>query len=72
MENPHEKVQTNILSRIIGNVERLNQSVLILNQELRKVNNRNKNLEMMSQMCENYQESVDFQLKATSQKQGPI
>ncbi|CDO93284.1 unnamed protein product [Kluyveromyces dobzhanskii CBS 2104] len=72
MENPYEKVQSNILARIIGNVERLNQSVVILNQELRRVNAKNKNLELMSQMCENYRESVDFQLQATSKKQEPL
>ncbi|CAH01801.1 Dad4 [Kluyveromyces lactis] len=72
MENPYEKVQSNILARIIGNVERLNQSVVILNQELRRVNTKNKNLELMSQMCENYRESVDFQLQATSKKQDPL
>ncbi|BAO42104.1 DASH complex subunit DAD4 [Kluyveromyces marxianus] len=72
MENPYEKVQSNILSRIIGNVERLNESVVILNQELRRVNSKNKNLELMSQMCENYRESVDFQLQATSKKQEPL
>lgn len=47
MENPHEQVQANILSRIIGNVKRLNESVAILNQELVTINNRNKNLEIM-------------------------
>ncbi|CDR39623.1 CYFA0S03e05424g1_1 [Cyberlindnera fabianii] len=35
MENPHEQVQNALLARIINNVERLNESVSILNNTLR-------------------------------------
>ncbi|AET41464.1 Dad4p Ecym_8178 [Eremothecium cymbalariae DBVPG len=71
MENPHEKVQVNILARIIGNVERLNQSVSTLNQEMQRINNRNKNLEMMGTMCENYGKAIEFNLKTTGNKRHP-
>ena len=50
-ENPQERVQKNILSRIIGNVERLNESVSTLNQELSIVNNKNKSIEIIGQIC---------------------
>ncbi|EGA87452.1 Dad4p [Saccharomyces cerevisiae VL3] len=72
MENPHEQVQANILSRIIGNVKRLNESVAILNQELVTINNRNKNLEIMGAICDNYHSSVQFNLEATNNKKPPL
>lgn len=72
MENPYEKVQTNILSRIICNIERLNQSVVTLNQELVHINQKNKNLEMIGQMCENYHKSTQFNLMTTGNKQDPL
>lgn len=68
MENPYEKVQTSILARITNNVERLNQSVSILNNELQTINARNANLELMGTMCENYHKSVQFNLQATGSK----
>nr|Q74Z51.2 RecName: Full=DASH complex subunit DAD4; AltName: Full=Outer kinetochore protein DAD4 [Eremothecium gossypii ATCC 10895] len=72
MENPHEKVQVGILARIVGNVERLNQSVATLNQELERINTRNRNLELMGQMCEHYGRATAFNLKTTGNRQGPV
>ncbi|CAR30641.1 Dad4p [Lachancea thermotolerans CBS 6340] len=72
MENPYEQVHQNILSRIINNVERLNESVVTLNQELQHINARNSNLEIMGQMCENYHKSVQFNMSATGHKQSPL
>lgn len=72
MENPHEQVQINILSRIIGNIERLNQSVSTLNQELANINRKNKNLEIMGQICENYHNSIQFNLDTTGNRKPPL
>ncbi|CCF57176.1 hypothetical protein KAFR_0C01830 [Kazachstania africana CBS 2517] len=72
MENPYEKVQTNILSRIIANVERLNQSVTTMNQELSGINGKNKNIEIIGQICENYNNSIQFNLEATGNKRPPF
>ncbi|KAL3233920.1 DASH complex subunit DAD4 [Nakaseomyces bracarensis] len=72
VENPYEEVQANVLSRIIGNVEKLNQSVKTLNQELESVNEKNKNLEVMGKICENYHNSVQFNLEATGTKKPPL
>lgn len=72
MENPYEKVQSNVLSRIIANVERLNQSVVTLNQELATVNRKNNNLEIIGQICENYHNSVQFNLEATGARKEPL
>lgn len=72
MENPYEQVHQSILSRIINNVERLNESVVTLNQELQHINARNGNLEIMGQMCENYHKSAQFNLSATKHKRAPL
>ncbi|QLL33375.1 hypothetical protein HG536_0E02860 [Torulaspora globosa] len=72
MENPYEQDQMNILSRIVANIDRLNQSVTTLNQELENINRRNKNLEIMGQMCENYQNSMQFNLQATGNRKPPL
>ncbi|AQZ09739.1 DAD4 (YDR320C-A) [Zygosaccharomyces parabailii] len=68
MENPYEQVQVNILSRIMGNIERLNQSVSTLNQELANINRKNQNLEIMGQICENYRDSIQFNLDTTGNR----
>ena len=72
MENPYERQQKNILSRIIVNVERLNQSVITLNQELSNVNKKNKNIEIIGQICENYHNSTQFNLDATGNRKPPF
>ncbi|QLG71980.1 hypothetical protein HG535_0C03330 [Zygotorulaspora mrakii] len=72
MENPYEQVQVNILSRIVGNIEKLNQSVTTLNQELDSINTKNRNLEIMGQICENYHNSIQFNLNATGNRKPPL
>ncbi|SCU91493.1 LAME_0E12728g1_1 [Lachancea meyersii CBS 8951] len=72
MENPYEQVQQSILARIVNNLERLNESVVTLNHELQNINARNKNLQLMGQMCENYHKSVQFNMTATNHKRGPL
>ncbi|SCV99472.1 LAFE_0A03906g1_1 [Lachancea fermentati] len=72
MENPYEQVHQSILSRIINNVERLNESVSTLNQELQHINARNVNLELMGQMCENYHKSAQFNMKTTGHQREPL
>ncbi|CCK69646.1 Dad4p KNAG_0C05480 [Huiozyma naganishii CBS 8797] len=71
MENPYDKVQSNILSRIIANVERLNQSVVTLNQELATVTQKNKQLETIGTICENYSSSMQFNLETTGHMRPP-
>lgn len=72
MENPYEQVQVNVLSRIVGNIEKLNQSVTTLNHELENINRKNTNLEIMGQICENYHKSMQFNLEATNNKKPPL
>ncbi|KAK9480101.1 DASH complex subunit Dad4 [Lipomyces japonicus] len=72
MENPHEQVQNALLSRIITNVEKLNEAVIVLNRMLQDVNRENMNVELLSQMWENYQRNVLFNLESTDSLEKPI
>lgn len=72
MENPHEQVQNALLARIINNVERLNESVTILNDSLREANKDNLQVELVAQMWENYQANAEFNLEATGNKKEPL
>ncbi|EDO14827.1 hypothetical protein Kpol_339p14 [Vanderwaltozyma polyspora DSM 70294] len=72
MNNPYEQVQINILQRIVKNVERLNQSVTTLNQTLEDINRKNKNLEIMGQICENYHNNIQFNLEASGNRKPPL
>ncbi|CAN6595592.1 DASH complex subunit Dad4p [Trichomonascus vanleenenianus] len=67
MENPHEQVQNAILARIISNVEKLNDAIVQVNLSLQEVNRENMNVELLSQMWENYQRNVKFHLESTNQ-----
>lgn len=71
MENPFEQTQRSILSRIINNVERLNQSVTTMNQELALINSKNEQLCTVATICDNYQESVQFNITTTGQLKPP-
>lgn len=51
--------------------EKLNESVIDLNKTLKEINNENMNVELLSQMWENYQRNVLFHLESTDQLQPP-
>ncbi|KAK9456411.1 DASH complex subunit Dad4 [Dipodascopsis uninucleata] len=72
MENPHEQVQNSLLARIITNVEKLNEAVIVLNKMLQDVNRENMNVELLSQMWQNYQRNVLFNLESTDSLEKPI
>lgn len=71
MESPHEHQQNLLLSRIISNVERLNESIMLLNQTLKEINIQNMNVELVAQMFKNYQSNVRFHLEATDSLKEP-
>ncbi|KAK9239138.1 DASH complex subunit Dad4, partial [Lipomyces kononenkoae] len=71
MENPHEQVQNALLARIITNVEKLNEAIIVLNRVLQEVNRENMNVELLSQMWENYQRNVLFNLESTDSLEKP-
>ncbi|KAI9719707.1 MAG: Nuclear actin-protein involved in chromatin remodeling [Chrysothrix sp. TS-e1954] len=65
MESPHEHQQNVLLSRIITNVEKLNEAIVVLNKTLQETNIQNMNVELVAQMFKNYQSNVLFHLEAT-------
>ncbi|OQD71742.1 hypothetical protein PENPOL_c001G04497 [Penicillium polonicum] len=70
-ESPHEHQQTVLLSRIITNVEKLNEAIMVMNKGLQEVNIQNMNVELVAQMFKNYQSNVLFHLEATENLQEP-
>ncbi|KAL2786012.1 DASH complex subunit Dad4 [Aspergillus keveii] len=71
MESPHEHQQALLLSRIINNVEKLNEAVMAMNKSLQEVNIQNMNVELVAQMFKNYQSNVLFHLEATENLKEP-
>ncbi|KAI9926135.1 hypothetical protein ASPWEDRAFT_43515 [Aspergillus wentii DTO 134E9] len=71
MESPHEHQQALLLSRITNNIEKLNESVMVMNKNLQEVNIQNMNVELVAQMFKNYQSNVLFHLEATENLQEP-
>ncbi|KAI9832708.1 MAG: DASH complex subunit dad4 [Phylliscum demangeonii] len=63
MESPHELQQSLLLTRIIKNVEKLNEAIVSLNQNLQEINIQNMNVELVAQMFRNYQSNVLFHLE---------
>ncbi|RMZ13087.1 hypothetical protein D0860_02687 [Hortaea werneckii] len=53
-----------LLSRIITNVEKLNEAMMVLNTSLQEINVQNMNVELVAQMFKNYQSNVLFHLEA--------
>ncbi|KAK4620619.1 DASH complex subunit dad4 [Fulvia fulva] len=71
MESPHEHQQSLLLSRIITNVEKLNDAIMVLNKSLQEINVQNMNMELVAQMLKNYQSNVLFHLEATDSLKEP-
>ncbi|KAL0472239.1 DASH complex subunit Dad4 domain-containing protein [Neurospora intermedia] len=71
MESPHEHQQNLLLSRIITNVEKLNEAVVVMNKALQEINIQNMNIELVAQMFKNYQSNVLFHLEATDNLKEP-
>ncbi|RVX67599.1 hypothetical protein B0A52_08128 [Exophiala mesophila] len=72
MESPHEQQQSLLLSRIITNIEKLNEAVAMMNRNLQEVNIQNMNVELVAQMFKNYQSNVLFHLEATDNLKDPV
>ncbi|KAI1367126.1 DASH complex subunit Dad4 [Xylaria arbuscula] len=71
MESPHEHQQNLLLSRIITNVEKLNEAIVVMNKSLQDINIQNMNIELVAKMFHNYQSNVGFHLEATGNKKEP-
>ncbi|PWN24375.1 DASH complex, subunit Dad4 [Jaminaea rosea] len=64
IENPHEQRQTLLLSRIIKNVDLLNESLEELSRSLAEINVYNEGNAEVADMWENYRRSAAFNLEA--------
>ncbi|KAF2654512.1 DASH complex, subunit Dad4 [Lophiostoma macrostomum CBS 122681] len=71
MESPHEHQQSQLISRIIVNVEKLNEAIMMLNKNLNEINIHNMDVELVAQMFKNYQSNVLFHLEATNGLKDP-
>ncbi|KAK2613527.1 hypothetical protein N8I77_000435 [Diaporthe amygdali] len=71
MESPHEHQQNLLLSRVVTNVEKLNEAVMAMNKTLQEINIQNMNIELVAQMFKNYQSNVLFHLEATDNLKDP-
>lgn len=71
MESPHEHQQSQLLARIIVNVEKLNEAIMMLNKNLQEINLQNMDTELVAHMFQNYQSNVLFHLEATQGMQEP-
>ncbi|KAL2890163.1 DASH complex subunit dad4 [Ceratocystis lukuohia] len=71
MESPHEHQQNLLLGRIITNVEKLNEAVMVMNKALQDINVQNMNVELVAQMFKNYQSNVLFHLEETNTLKPP-
>ncbi|KIH88547.1 mitochondrial outer membrane protein [Sporothrix brasiliensis 5110] len=65
-ESPHEHQQNLLLSRIITNVEKLNEAVMVMNKALQDINIQNMDVELVAQMFKNYRSNVLFHLEANA------
>ncbi|KAK6501163.1 hypothetical protein TWF481_009011 [Arthrobotrys musiformis] len=66
MESPHESQQSLLLTRIIGNVEKLNEAVKEFNNRIREINAANMEAELFSHMWQNYQSYLEMNLEETN------
>ncbi|CCE63204.1 hypothetical protein TPHA_0E01100 [Tetrapisispora phaffii CBS 4417] len=72
MNNPYEQEQINILDRIIKNIERLNQKCHYFEYNFNRYKSKNKNLEIMGKLSENYNNNLQFNLEASGKRNGPL
>ncbi|KAJ1675713.1 hypothetical protein EV182_000726 [Spiromyces aspiralis] len=71
MKNPYEEQQTAILTRIINNVAKLNDTLQDLNTRLEEINELNTDLVAFSNIWQHYQRNAAIYLHSTSALQPP-
>ncbi|KAJ1920374.1 hypothetical protein H4219_001349 [Mycoemilia scoparia] len=71
MKNPYEEQQTAILTRIIGNVAKLNDTLGDLNAKLEEINELNTDMVSFSNIWQHYQRNSVIYLNSTNSLQPP-
>ncbi|KAK9766555.1 hypothetical protein K7432_004279 [Basidiobolus ranarum] len=72
MESPHEVQQKNLLSRIIVNVEKLNEVLEEVNDRMEELNNLNNDITMLSNIWSNFDRNVAFNLENIGAFDSPV
>ncbi|CAG8558283.1 11224_t:CDS:2 [Paraglomus occultum] len=72
MENPHEEQQNSLLSRIISNVQKLNDVLEDVNERMDEINQYNEKIGVLSQVWANYSRNVMFNLQSIKKLEDPI
>ncbi|KAM9912174.1 hypothetical protein OXX59_004631 [Metschnikowia pulcherrima] len=72
MLNPHDAVQSALLSRIVNNMKSLNESVYDMNLTLSEINENNKDIDALAQLWNNYSKGTELSIKTTGQTREPL
>ncbi|GAA5965379.1 hypothetical protein JCM3765_004877 [Sporobolomyces pararoseus] len=70
--NPYEEEQQVIISRILGTVEKLNESMLEANRAIEQVNAYNASTSEITELWVSYMRNVQWNLQSTKQMQDPM
>ncbi|GAA5986051.1 hypothetical protein JCM5350_005513 [Sporobolomyces pararoseus] len=70
--NPYEEEQQVIISRILGTVEKLNESMLEANRAIEQVNAYNASTSEITELWVSYMRNVQWNLQSTKQMQEPM
>ncbi|KAF9086263.1 hypothetical protein BGX29_001475 [Mortierella sp. GBA35] len=69
--NPHQEQQAALLNRIALNVEKLNESLVQLNQKLEQVNHESEMTMVVAQIWNSYSKSAHINLEGLGGLQPP-
>ncbi|BGP55637.1 hypothetical protein JCM8202_004898 [Rhodotorula sphaerocarpa] len=72
MNNPYEEEQVVIISRILGRVEKMNESMLELNRSIEQVNNYNASTAEVVELWSTYMRNVTWNLTAQNELHPPV
>ncbi|GAA5959375.1 hypothetical protein JCM8115_000092 [Rhodotorula mucilaginosa] len=72
MDDPYQEEQEIILSRIIGRVEKINESMLELNRSIEQVNGYNASIAEVTELWSTYMRNVTWNLKNQNELHPPV
>ncbi|BGO91583.1 hypothetical protein NBRC10512_008029 [Rhodotorula toruloides] len=72
MNNPYEEEQQVVISRILGTVEKLNESMLELNRSIEQVNAYNASTAEIVELWTSYMRNVQWNLQSQKTLHPPV
>ncbi|GAA5875689.1 hypothetical protein JCM3774_002582 [Rhodotorula dairenensis] len=72
MDDPYQAEQEVIISRIIGRVEKINESMLELNRSIEQVNGYNASIAEVTELWSTYMRNVTWNLKNQNELHPPV